>query len=283
MFAYQGSKRKEIGQIMPHVPTDSTVYIDAFGGSGAVFLAMCDAFAGRITWERATARVIYNELNPRLHSVFLAMANRQSVAVEMGYNASIELFETEPVDYDTLRAVRVRLLDMPPDTNPIDRAVHTLFLIRTGCRGVWNSRRMCHMGRAFPSNHRLYRHLESFAHVQPGDILCQDYRELMRAYQGEAGAFFYLDPPYNSKNTSTVSYVGMGGDQLNYLDFIEQYMKSPNTCCRVMLNIDMTGDVYVRFKDLIRHVYRVQYSSRTALNDPSRPPIYHVICTNYTL
>jgi site-specific DNA-adenine methylase len=103
----------------------------------------------------------------------------------------------------------------------------------------------------------------------------------MIKYKLDPLAFLYLDPPYNSKNTSTESYIAMSGEYHNYLLFIQEFINDPTTKCRVMLNVDFTGDVYCRFKDNIKHHYPVRYSAQTSINDKSKPPIYHTIILNY--
>ena len=275
MFPYQGSKRAELPHIMLHILTDSPRMVNVFAGNGAVFMAM-------IT-HVPTAQVIYNDINRGLASIAWCIADGKAADVERKYNALIShITDPGPNGLDErMRNYRAQNLRGLADVgNQEMEAATMLFLIQTGFRGVWNNPRMINL-RPLAQRHKITDH--SAAIHEPGNISSLDYRVIMNRYQGDVGAFLYLDPPYNSKNTSTQSYQGMAGGYHNYLNFISEFMHSEETCCRVMLNVDFTGDVYVKFKDMIKHVYPVRYSSSTRANDPSRPPLYHVIITNYTL
>ena len=269
MFPYQGSKRAELPHIMPYIPTDSPRMVDVFAGSGAVFMAM-------IT-HVPTAQVIYNDINRGLASIAWCIAEGKAADVERKYDLLIGETMTSEQIRQSRQLIITRVSQVERNE---EKAAMMLFLIRTGFRGVWNNPRMINL-RPLAQRHKITDH--SAAIHEPGNISSLDYRDIMARYQGDAAAFLYLDPPYNSKNTSTQSYQGMAGGHHNYLNFIAEFMRSRDTCCRVMLNVDFTGDVYVKFKDLIKHVYPVRYSSSTRANDPSRPPLYHVIITNYTL
>ena len=267
MFAYQGSKRGEIVHIMPYVPQVPTL-ADVFGGGGSVYLALRRA--------RPDATVIYNDFDIGVYNIFKSVAEGKAAQVEAEVSAMLAEHLARP-DFEALKLRRNALIDLIDRDETNKTAVNMLYLQRTSLRGLWNCRNMVNLRKI------VQLKITSFNATvnQPDCVRNMDYRDIMRVYQADAGAFLYLDPPYNSKNTSTATYRRMAGGYHNYLVFIQEFMNDPATLCKVMLNVDFTGDVYCRFKDRIKVVYPVRYSASNTLGDLSKPPLYHVIICNF--
>lgn len=277
MFPYQGSKQKELSEILPKIPLTAHVMVDVFGGAGSVFLAMIRTFPA--------AKIIYNDINEHLAAIFMSVAIGKAAYIEDKIKEMLTNHTLTPEGLANLKVTRGILIDQEEkdkdflyNEDVADHAARTLYLMRTSAKGLYMNRAMVNQ-RAIPKKKKLTDYDEIVD--DESNIMSVDYRKIMNIYKTDPNAFLYLDPPYNSKNTSTASYYAMSGDFHNYLSFIEEFMKSPDTKCKVMLNIDFTGDVYVRFSQMLKHIYRVRYSAQTSINDGSKPPLYHVICTNY--
>jgi site-specific DNA-adenine methylase len=261
MFAYQGSKKRELIYIVPLLPTVD-IYVDVFGGGGSVFLKFCELYP--------TKTCVYNDFSYGLYDIFKNVSDGKGQELENKFNAM--LTHTNPVE---LRVRRCEVIQRVKAANWRCEALDLLYLLRTATLGLWTNETLCNI-RGIPKKNPL----TSF-NILGRPVFNKDYRQILTEYKTNENAFLYLDPPYNSKNTSCETYKVMGGDYHNYLVFIEQVFKDPATRCKLMLNIDFTGDVYQRFKDFIKITYQIRYSMNRKITDTSKPPLYHCIITNY--
>jgi site-specific DNA-adenine methylase len=266
MFTYQGSKRKELPFIRDHEPKEFKTMVDVFGGGGNVFLDYLQRYPEKTC--------IYNDFDDCLYEIFYTVA--------IGNAADLEERVVEMFNPDTVRADRINLLKQINAGEVKNDAVNFLYLSRTSGRGFWNVPYMIMMRNGnpclSPSNLSKYAEIVN----DPDCIHNNDYKNEMNLYKHNSDAFLYLDPPYNGKNTSCQTYKNMvKGEYHNFLIFIEQFMKDPETKCKVMLNIDFQGEVYARFKDLIKLVYPVRYNSNSKVTVSSKSQQYHCIVCNY--
>lgn len=265
MFVYQGSKRLELKQIRECEPKVAfRTFVDVFGGAGNVYLDYLKRFPNVIC--------IYNDFDECLSNIFKEVASGNAKLLDQ----QIEEMFSSGIRRDEL-ITKIENGDEKKDSK------NFLFLLRTAARGFWNAKQYCKLKNGIPalSPSSLQKYAPIVNNIST--IHNRDYREEMNLYKNDETAFLYLDPPYNGKGTRINTYKEMTvGKFHNFLIFIEEFIKDPETKCKVMLNIDFQGDVYVRFRDLIKLVYPVKYSvCNQTKDDNKKVQQYHVIITNY--
>jgi len=266
MFVYVGSKRLELNQIRECEPLEFKTFVDVFGGAGNVYLDYLKRFPHVIC--------LYNDFDEGISGVFTEVSKGNAKKLDHDVE---EMFKSEGTSF------RDELITKIENGDEKKTPTNFLFLLRTAARGMWNSKHFCKLKKGVPAlSPSSLQKYESIIN-NPFVIHNKDYRDMMNLYKHDETAFLYLDPPYNGKGTTTSTYKMITqGVYHNFLIFIEEFMKDPETKCKVMLNIDFQGDVYVRFKDLIKLVYPVRYSpSNSTKSENKKSQQYHVIISNY--
>ena len=267
MFTYQGSKRLELKHILPALPEmkDIKNTVDVFGGAGHIYLSLLKLYPEK--------EHFYNDFDITLYNIFYAVANGKAKEVETEFLKMLDHKNT-----DELREKRRTVLKLINENPENKTPFNMLYLYRTCGRGFWDSPHMVKL-KPITQNNKLTK-WEAIVNKKE-NITNDDYIIIMNKYKNDESAFLYLDPPYNSKGVNTQTYKRMNGGYHNYLIFIEQFFKDQETKCKVMLNIDFTGDVYMRFKEYIKLVYPIIYNISQKKKDVSVPKQYHCIICNY--
>jgi len=267
MFTYQGSKRLELKYILSFLPNMDNIQktADIFGGAGNIYLALAKDYINKEHY--------YNEFDPAIYNIFYAVADGRAEQVEEEYLKMLNHKDT-----DELRQNRHRIYDLIKVSKDNATPANMLYMIRTAGRGFWDAPHMVRLG-PIPQKNKINHYINLVNKKE--NITNKDYIEIMNKFKNDESAFLYLDPPYNSKNVNTQTYKRMSGGYHNYLIFIEQFFRDPETKCKVMLNIDFTGDVYMRFKEYIKLVYPIIYNINQRKKDISVPKQYHCIICNY--
>jgi site-specific DNA-adenine methylase len=264
MFVYIGSKRLELNQIRECEPLEFKTFVDVVGGAGNVYLDYLKRFPHVIC--------VYNDFDECLSGVFTEVSKGNAKKLDHDVE---EMFKCVKRD---------ELITKIENGDEKKTPLNFLFLTRTSARGMWNVKQFCKLKKGIPAlSPSSLQKYESIIN-NPFVIHNKDYRDMMNLYKNDETAFLYLDPPYNGKGKSrTTNLIYKNGKVYHdFLIFIEEFMKDPETKCKVMLNIDFRGDVYVRFKDLIKLVYPVRYSPTNSTKpENKKSQQYHVIITNY--
>lgn len=270
MFAYQGSKRKELPQIREHEPTKFKTFVDVFGGGGSVFLDYLN---------RPGIKCVYNDNNKTLADTFKIVAEGKESAERL-------MKEIESYDIKTsedLNAVRKEF-----ERNPTP-ALYFAILINS-MRGIFSAgcvpMRKTKDGQCIRERRSIPKFNEYCASFEGRnfEITNEDYKTVLAKYKDDPDAFLYMDPPYTTKHVSNLPYEKGHGQltkvDLDYVGFINEFMKECK--CKVMIHVDFSARNYVFFNDRMRTMYPISYGARRPRPGAIKIDVpYHMIATNY--
>lgn len=210
-FSWMGSKCRLSGQLYPIFATiPRALYVEPFGGSGAVFFG------------KSPENSVYNDCNRLLTNFFKVIrnaANRRIIQdlVEITPTSEIYFYEFKTLALQFMRGedcaetlAALNLSDYPVD---VCVAFAFFYIQNNGFGG-----NCCgNFGYSFAldtpadrflprSYHANATRLASFADkLKLTQIICEDWRDVLRDYDAPT-TFFYIDPPYEvscSKNYRT--------------------------------------------------------------------------------
>ena len=202
-FSWIGSKCRLRGRLYPIFATiPRTLYVEPFGGSGAVF------------FDKAPENSVYNDCNRLLTNFFKVIrsaANRRMIQdlVEITPTSEIYFYEFKTLALQFMRGedctetlAALNLADYDVDVV----AAFAFFYIQNNCFGG----KCCgNFGASFAldtpadrflprSYHANATRLASFADkLKLTQIICEDWRDVLRDYDAPT-TFFYIDPPYET-------------------------------------------------------------------------------------
>ena len=267
MIAYQGSKRKEINEIVAYEPETFNTMIDAFGGGGSVFMEYLKRP------KKKNYLVIYNDKFKAVYEIVKAISK--------GYERANEVVELAksiiPSTNAKLNQLQTRFKDeMKPEQYLALAASCMKGMIKSKCLG--QKKVVVNGETKYVDEKRKVKDITEFCDIFDNknfQILNTDYKELLLKYKNDSKAFIYCDPPYLSRRTSNDNYLVLDS---GYVEYIAECMRDPTYKCKIMLNVDFTGHNYVLLKDNIKHIYEKNYMVRKKVQVDKA---YHLIATNY--
>jgi len=195
-FIWQGGKTKSLKHLMDHIPY-TKVYVEPFGGSGAVLLA-----------RRASKLEVFNDRNSGLIDFYLALKGSrfEELMETIRYTlSSRELFAKYQGSYIDTK-------------DPIERAAMWFYLQQTSFAGLGRSWGRATSHKVINAN-KIHKNLPDFPAIHDRlknvQIENLDFEKCLVDYDSPE-TVFYLDPPYlNTKNLYT--YEWTRDDQLRLL------------------------------------------------------------------
>lgn len=186
-FVWAGSKKAHLDHILPHIPANTTRFVDAFGGSGVVLL--------NTPFHKLD---VYNDLNSNVVNFFRVLRDKDTL------DELIHKLEMHPHSREQFDVYRASKFDFP---DPVDQAVAWYYTIETSF-----SRLGRHYGRNMQASfetRRVYERLPLFEQVHLRLRHCyienKNAFEIVREYD-DPKTVFYLDPPYTETQHGT--YIG---------------------------------------------------------------------------
>lgn len=256
-ISWIGSKRREVHTIEKYDPGKFNVMLDVFGGGGSVALHYL---------QTTDAKVYYNDIDPHVCGLYNTLKDEEKT------KQLISDIHQIPIDDDTFQE---KLSRYPEDVSIAEWA----FLKKVTFRGMLGTTKMMDKrnGVARKPNCNKYRLYPDVLNVPRFNILNMNALDVLEKVKYCDDIFVYLDPPYLRKGTLNDYKRARLADIKSIVEFI----KDPETKCKVMLHIDFTGWVYGELKDHIIHYYPSRYNMwhHNELKDAMMP--YQVICANY--
>ena len=203
-FSWVGSKCRLRGRLYPIFATiPRALYVEPFGGSGAVFFG------------KSPENSVYNDCNRLLTNFFKVIrsaANRRMIQdlVEITPTSEIYFYEFKTLALQFMRGEdcaatldALNLRDYPADV----AAAFAFFYLQNNCFGG----KCCgNFGASYtlvdPVNDRFLprsyhanaTRLAGFADkLKLTQVICEDWRDVLRNYDAPT-TFFYIDPPYET-------------------------------------------------------------------------------------
>lgn len=202
-FSWFGSKCRLRGRLYPIFATiPRALYVEPFGGSGAVFFG------------KSPENSVYNDCNRLLTNFFKVIrsaSNRRTIQdlVEITPTSEIYFYEFRDLCLQYMRGedcaetlAALNLSDYPADV----AVAFAFFYIQNNCFGgkcCETFGRQLHLetggGTFLPrSYHANATRLAGFADkLKLTQIICEDWRDVLRDYDAPT-TFFYIDPPYET-------------------------------------------------------------------------------------
>lgn len=176
-FKYLGGKSKSVSHLLSFIPYHNT-YVEVFGGSATLL------FAKDPSWKE-----IYNDLNSSLYNFFVVLRDRHQEFFKYLQNTPISR-ELYGMDYQN------------NDRPEIERAV--IFFIRAQTSYGAKMNHVDFTG-AYSQNVRPTAREVLAYRARLRDVYLEniEYQRILEKYD-DPSTFFYLDPPYYSKQ----SYIG---------------------------------------------------------------------------
>lgn len=264
LVRYVGNKSKEIDTIVENMPqTQPITVVDVFGGSGCVGLNLS---------IRGGQTVVINDLQPNLVELYPILLDEDrrteyfrrckdiidlmSVSSE---EDNIELFEYHQT-HATLESYTVLPLTSYSSMG------HGFC-----AKALTMNLKPC----TFSNRAKYLQKWEQKIDKSRVSFTCRDWKAVAEEYRHDPTAFLYMDPPYVTKKD--INY--HSGFTVKDIDEICEFMKSSE--CKVMLNLDFNGYVYVTFGSMIKHVYRNEYGISATRINKNYYQNYHCCICNY--
>ncbi len=179
-----GGKRKLLKKILPFVPNHFDSYFEPFVGGGALYF----------TIGRLAKRCYINDINPELINAYCQLRD---------HSAEVKLrLRTYVYDKDFFLEVRKRDQDKTFATSdPIERAVRLIYLLRVCYNGLYRVNRQGHFNTPFGRyddpqicRDKILDAVADYLNAVPTEISAQNYSTLLDKM--DKHSFVYLDPPY---------------------------------------------------------------------------------------
>ena len=253
---YQGGKFKELTRIFEHEPNDVGTFVDVFGGGGVVAL----------NYSARGVSTHYNDLYPPLVLMYKTLQDQAATeALQTRLDSITPSLEEHAAICRGEKGMLERLFYITRCTMGVDPHSTKIPAPR------FKERTTELKTSILPPSVKL---MDYVPYVSKWRITEKDFRDVLAEYKDDADAFLYCDPPYVSKTTKQYTTSFTTADLLE----IYEFMKHPDTKCRVMLNVDYTGWTRETFAEFLRTAYPVTYGVKGTANIYQK---YHLILTNY--
>lgn len=229
---WSGGKNDEMKQIMPHIPTSYSTYLEPFIGGGAVYF--------HLNPERA----VINDVHKELIDFYQSIKNGHAMDI---YNFMKEHPNEEETYY------KVRDYD---NTDTLDNAKRFYYLRKTCFRGMlrYNKKGEFNIpfGRYKTFNFEEIKNKEYEELLKRTEIFNKSFETIFNDYN-DSNNFMFLDPPYDSEFTD-YGYCTFGKDEQRKL---AKCFKETNIKC--LMIIGKTPFIEELYKDYIVDEYDKKY------------------------
>jgi adenine-specific DNA-methyltransferase len=259
-FRYFGSKLRELDKIIPHIPKQEYKnIIDLFGGSGVVLINLLDRFKAE--------NYIYNEKCKHVYGLMNTIKNKDELEKFKHFLNNVDIDIAKTKFKDLLNNIK----------NDVYKYAYMCFYSYLGASSTPNltNGKTTLKRRNIKTLYDLYHD-----NLQKIKLENKDFRKILNEIDDDENTFIYLDPPYCSKsqkwrynNEGYKDYKDFNQEDFIYLmDFLKK------TKCKVLLNCDFSGYIYMNYKDYIKEIYPKNYFGR---KDKINVQRYQCILTNY--
>ena len=229
LIKWSGGKKDEITHILPHIPSEFTLYLEPFIGGGALFFYLQPSHA------------VINDVHPELIDFYKAIKD--------GYSKDIYQFmKNHPNHQDVYYNVR----SMVPSTS-IENAKRFYYLRKTCFRGMmrYNKKGQFNIpyGRYKTCNYELINKKNYETLLQRTTIYNHDFEYIFKQYN-DPSHFMFLYPPYDSEFTD-YGYCHFGCEEHKRL--AKCFKETKIKCLMVIGKTDFIKELY---NDYIVHEYQ---------------------------
>jgi DNA adenine methylase len=232
IIKWSGGKTDELKQILPHLPTNYTTYLEPFIGGGAVYF--------NLNPEKAVINDVHKELTDFYQSI------------KNGHSDDIyEFMRKHPNEEETY--YKVRAYD---HSDPLDNAKRFYYLRKTCFRGMLRYNRKGEFnipyGRYKNFNYEDIKNKAYEALLKRTEVFNKDFDYIFEHYN-DKNNFMFLDPPYDSEFTD-YGYCSFGKEEQKRL---AECFK--NTKIKCLMIIGKTPFIEELYKDYIVGDYDKKY------------------------
>lgn len=234
ILKWAGGKQQLLSELLEKVPEQYNKYIEPFMGGGALFFAL------------APGKAVISDSNPDLINVYRTVAH--------DVEGVIKHLKTYKVDKDSYYDIRAVDTSKMPD---VQQAARTIYLNRTCFNGLYRvNRQGCfNVPYGHYKNPRVCREEElraASAILKKAEILCLDYKKVLKKYAGE-GDFIYIDPPYLpiSEYSDFKRYTKEQFYEEDHFELAEEVKRLHELGCHIVLtnsNHPLVYELYEGFK-----------------------------------
>lgn len=268
MFPYLGNKKKELKEFINYIPKQLDIYVEPFGGGGAVSLAL----------NNMGNSVHINDLDPllvKLYKYFKTKKINKDInkldAMNLKFRNQV-INSTNPKE--AMKELGKKVFNNRDDIF-IDLLYRKLRLYEGRALLATNNFMKTDNGRK-ASIKSFTGYLDSpFQNPKQVKITKLDYKKLLSKYKQNSKAFVFLDPPYQNIDDETKfskDYKHSGGFGFDDFLYINEFMSSSK--CKVMLVINDSNYIKKLFKGMITKKYKKQYNLTKKI-------VNHLVITNY--
>jgi len=256
-ITYQGGKYKELPKIFENEPDTFDTFVDVFGGAGVCAL----------NYGNRGFTVHYNDLYEPLFLLFNTLQNKTKCEE---LEKRLRNIKPSPEIHQDLTDGKYGILE------------RLFYISRCTLNCDPHLKTGSKLTPRFKAGTTDYKDIlppsvclcNYYDNVKNWKITQCDFLEVLKEHQHNENAFLYCDPPYVSKTTKQYTTTFTAVQLLSIYDF----MKSPDTKCKIMLNVDYTGWTRETFADLVKLSYPVVYGCKTVMDIYRK---YHLIICNY--
>jgi DNA adenine methylase len=237
-FKWVGGKRALIPQLIHHFPASCSNYFEPFCGGASLFFYMSE--------KSFFKRAVLNDVNPEVINTHTMIRDRLPELLAGLDCILLDDWNTSEYFY-TMRASK--------PSQPIDRAVRFLYLLKTCFNGLYRVNRKGNFNTPFGkyTNPKLYNATELQAcsdALQGVELRCGSFRDAVS--DAQPGDVVYFDPPYVpvSKTASFTAYAGEFGsqEQQELADLFRELVGRGVTCVESNSDAPLVRQLYADFQ-----------------------------------
>ena len=267
---WAGGKRQIINELKKYVPEEYGCYYEPFIGGGALF------------FELAPKHAVINDSNKELMNVYKVMTDDEK------YNKMCKLLNNYETKNSEEFYYEIRNKDRDKEKfgklNDYTKAARTIYINKACFNGLYrvNSKGEFNVPynkktnvNTYDSENLLVVHM--YLTMNDVEILNVDFEEALK--NAKEGDFVYIDPPYDSVNSSFTSYTeeGFGKDEQRRLAKV--YKELNDRGVKVMLSNHNTPLINQLYSEFNIHVIEAKRNINS--NGKKRGKVEEVIITNY--
>ena len=267
---WAGGKRQIIHELKKYVPEEYNCYYEPFIGGGALF------------FELAPKHAVINDSNKELMNVYTVMTDDEKYNKMCKLLNSYETKNSEEFYYEIRNKDRDK--EKFDKLNDYTKAARTIYINKACFNGLYrvNSKGQFNVPynkktnvNTYDSENLLVVHM--YLTMNDVTILNVDFEEALAT--AKEGDFVYIDPPYDSINSSFTSYTeeGFGKDEQRRLAKV--YKELNDRGVKVMLsnhNTPLINELYSEF-----NIRVIEAKRNINSNGKKRGKVEEVIITNY--
>jgi DNA adenine methylase len=236
-FKWVGGKTQLLGDLTQLIPATEGTYYEPFIGGAATFFH----FQALKRFRRA----VLNDVNPEIINCYTMVRDQLPWLIER-----LDLVQAQP--WNTSEYFYNMRASKP--SQPIDRAVRFLYLLRTCFNGIYRVNRKGEFNTPFGkyANPRLYNAADLKAAseaLQGVELRLGGFRAAV--YDAQPGDVVYFDPPYVpvSKTANFTAYAGEFGpeQQQDLANLFQELVQRGVTCVESNSDAPLVRELYRNF------------------------------------